>query len=502
MNGAPVITVSRVDKSYRIWADPASRLTSPLLEGCARVLPFGSWWRKRAAARYRDFQALQDVSFEVRKGEAVGIIGRNGSGKSTLLQIISGTLQPTVGFAKVNGRIAALLELGSGFNPEFSGRENVYLNGAVLGLTRAQMDERFADIAAFANIGEFIDQPVRTYSSGMVVRLAFAVAAHVNPDILIVDEALSVGDARFQLKCARAIDAFIKRGVTLLFVSHDASMIKRLCNRAVLLEKGRILYSGIPNDVVNLYSKLLADGGSAESIAGDIAALQMNHGGGRLFPTAILPETTPEAPASPPPVCSDEATRLKLRIKSLEAVLAGHPESAHLSRRLEALWESERRSAANHSGEFSYGSASGRILAVGLFDQEGLPRAWCTSGEPIRIRMEVESQEFIPEPIFAITIKSSAGVEIYGTNTLFSKQHSPPIKAGQRREISFEFAFDVMPANYFISAGFTHFVGDELVVVHRRYDVLQVEVHGTDHSFGIANLHAKIIQRDLPLIPA
>lgn len=502
MSGDNVITVNEVGKAYRIWADPASRLISPLLDFCGRCLPAGAWWRKRAAARYHDFHALHGISLTISKGEAVGIIGRNGSGKSTLLQIISGTMQPSTGTVSIQGRIAALLELGSGFNPEFSGRENVYLNGAVLGLSRQEMDRRFADIAAFADIGDFIEQPVRTYSSGMVVRLAFAVAANVDPDILIVDEALSVGDARFQLKCARTIDTFIQRGVTLLFVSHDASMIKRLCNRAVLLDKGRILYSGIPNDVVNLYSKLIADAGSAESIAGDIAALQVSSSGGRPASAAVTSEAAPETSAPPPPVGDDEVTRLKLRIKSLEAVLACHPESTLLSRRLEALWDSERRSGANLGGEFAYGGTTGRIHAVGLFDQEGLPRAWCTSGEPIRIRMEVESQDFIPEPIFAITIKSSAGVEIYGTNTLFSKQHSPSIEAGQRREIFFEFTFDVMPGNYFISAGFTHFVGDELVIVHRRYDVLQVAVHGTDHSFGIANLHAKITQRDLPPIPA
>lgn len=497
-----VITVNAVGKAYRIWADPASRLISPLLEFCGRCLPAGDWWRKRAAARYQDFHALHGISLTIGKGEAVGIIGRNGSGKSTLLQIISGTMQPSTGTVAIRGRIAALLELGSGFNPEFSGRENVYLNGAVLGLSRQEMDRRFADIAAFADIGDFIEQPVRTYSSGMVVRLAFAVAANVDPDILIVDEALSVGDARFQLKCARAIDAFIQRGVTLLFVSHDASMIKRLCNRAVLLDKGRILYGGVPNDVVNLYSKLMADGGSAESIAGDIAALQQNAGAGRMGAAPAAAEATPEPAAPTAPAGEDETTRLKLRIKTLEAVLASHADSAQLSRRLEALWNSERRTAVNAGGEFSYGGTTGRIHDVGLLDQEGLPRTWCASGESIRIRMEVESNEFIPEPIFAITIKSSAGVEIYGTNTLFSKQPSPPIQAGQRREIVFAFAFDVMPGIYFVSAGFTHFVGDELVVVHRRYDVLQVEVHGTDHSFGIANLHARITQRDLSPLPA
>ncbi len=216
-----VIEAKDLSKVYRIWSDPAARLKYPLLRTVANLLPEKLRPRQFSATLsqtkyYRDFYALHGLSLTIRRGEAVGIIGRNGSGKSTLLQMIAGTLTPTAGTIQTHGRIAALLELGSGFNPEFTGRENVYLNAAVLGLTKPQIDERYDAIAAFAEIGDFIDQPVRTYSSGMVVRLAFAVAAHVDPEILIVDEALGVGDARFQLKCARAIDRFIENGVTLL----------------------------------------------------------------------------------------------------------------------------------------------------------------------------------------------------------------------------------------------------------------------------------------------
>ena len=278
MSTEPIISVCNVSKVYPIWENPANRLYSPLWRAGAKLMsPHTGWhsaFSRRAKRGYRDFFAIRDLSLKVRKGESVGIIGRNGSGKSTLLQIIAGTLQPTVGSVKVTGRVAALLELGSGFNPDFTGKENVYLNAAVLGLSRPEIEARYEAIAAFAEIGEFIDEPVRTYSSGMVVRLAFAVAAHVDPDILIVDEALSVGDARFQLKCARAIDRFIAQGVTLLFVSHDSSMVKRLCQRAILLEHGGVVYAGKPNDVVNLYSKLLADGGSVDALTADIAALQ------------------------------------------------------------------------------------------------------------------------------------------------------------------------------------------------------------------------------------
>lgn len=255
------ISVQGVSKAYRIWNSPASRLLSPAWKAVGDLLPKDSSAAKKlhakASSHYRDFWALRDISFEVKRGESVGIIGRNGSGKSTLLQIIAGTLQPTTGSAKINGRVAALLELGSGFNPEFTGRENVYLNGAVLGLSRAEVDARFADIAAFADIGDFIDQPVKTYSSGMMMRLAFSVAIAVRPDILIVDEALSVGDAAFQRKCFRRIEELRERGCTFLFVSHDLNAITNLCSQALFLNGGTPVFFGDANDCGNRYQQLI-----------------------------------------------------------------------------------------------------------------------------------------------------------------------------------------------------------------------------------------------------
>lgn len=206
---------------------------------------------------YKEFWALKDVSFEVKKGETVGIIGRNGSGKSTLLQMICGTLSPTGGSVETRGRIAALLELGSGFNPEFTGRKNVYMNAAVLGLSPEEVDARFDDIAACADIGQFIEQPVKTYSSGMVVRLAFAVAINVEPEILIVDEALSVGDELFQRKCFSRIETIKNNGATILFVSHSGGTIVELCDRAVLMDSGEKLAVGVPKQIVGHYQKLL-----------------------------------------------------------------------------------------------------------------------------------------------------------------------------------------------------------------------------------------------------
>ena len=260
------ITVEGASKVYRIWKSPEARLWASLWGTVAQLLPSASRIHRYAAARsqacHHDFEALADVSFSVARGESVAIVGRNGSGKSTLLQIIAGTLRPTSGTVSVRGRVAALLELGAGFNTDFTGRENVYLNGSMLGLTRAEIDAKFDQIAAFADIDDFIDQPVRTYSTGMQMRLAFAVAAHVDADVLIVDEALSVGDARFQLKCAKTIDNLVAQGKTLLFVSHDFSAVKRLCKRAILLERGRLIMDDEPNPVVNHYTKLLAEADS------------------------------------------------------------------------------------------------------------------------------------------------------------------------------------------------------------------------------------------------
>jgi lipopolysaccharide transport system ATP-binding protein len=273
MSADAVISVRNVSKAYRIWDTPAARLTSALQEGLAAVLPSQSsparLLRERSARHYKDFHALRDISFEIGKGESAGIIGRNGSGKSTLLQIIAGTLQPTEGTVKVKGKVAALLELGSGFNPEFTGEENVFLYATVLGLTRSEIEQKFDQIAAFADIGSFIHQPVLTYSSGMMVRLAFAVSVCLKPDILIVDEALSVGDVFFQQKCFKRIHELIESGTSLLFVSHDTAAVQNLCDHAILLKEGRQVFTGAPEEAVSRYFAL-----SSATAHEDVAANQ------------------------------------------------------------------------------------------------------------------------------------------------------------------------------------------------------------------------------------
>lgn len=236
-----VLSVRNVSKCFEMYEKPVHRLYQTLFAGHKKF--------------YKEFWALRDISFEVRRGECVGIIGRNGAGKSTLLQIITGTLAPTTGEVKMKGRVAALLELGSGFNPEFTGRENVYLNGSILGLTKAEIDARYDEILAFADIGEFIDQPVKTYSSGMMVRLAFSVQVMVDPDILIVDEALAVGDAAFQRKCFARLQDLIRSGTTLFLVTHDISTVRSICSRVVYLKGGQIVMIGEAKRVSGLYMR-------------------------------------------------------------------------------------------------------------------------------------------------------------------------------------------------------------------------------------------------------
>ncbi|MBI5184934.1 MAG: ABC transporter ATP-binding protein [Nitrospinae bacterium] len=269
------ISVRNVSRSYMLFNRPQDRLKHAI-------------WRGRKKF-YHDFWALKNVSFDVKKGESVGIIGRNGSGKSTLLQIITGILPPTEGEVLIRGRVVALLELGSGFNPDFTGRENIYLNGKIVGLSEKEMDERYEDIIAFADIGEFIDQPVKTYSSGMVVRLAFSVLAHVDPDVLIIDEALAVGDLAFQLKCTVHIKKLIDKGATLLFVSHDSYAVKNLCKRALWLHEGTSRFFGNSFEAVARYQDFLRelDSNKPTESDGNKEAENPGQGGGLNSGSAI-----------------------------------------------------------------------------------------------------------------------------------------------------------------------------------------------------------------------
>lgn len=454
-----IITVKGVSKCYRIWETPESRLRAPFLQAVARALPTNGETAQRLLSKaescYRDFYALKDVSFRVRKGESVGIIGRNGSGKSTLLQIIAGTLRPTAGEVSVKGRVAALLELGSGFNPDFTGRENVHLNATILGLTAKEIEEKFAEIVAYSGIEEFIDQPVRTYSSGMTLRLAFAVCVHVDADIIIIDEALAVGDARFAFKCHATLDQKLAEGCTIIFVSHDTNSVKRLCQKAILLERGEALVQGSPNDVVNLYTKLITSPHGLESVRPDILAYN---------------EEQQKDPSAPSPLTA----------------VAAEPSNTEIDSERLALLSEERTHQQISDKEYAYGGELGRISAVVVADQQDKPRLSFLTGATLRLVMVCEALTNISEPIYALTLKNLRGEEVYGTNSYFQGQVTAAVPQGGRVEVVFDLQLNVLPGVYFLSVGWVRLENAEVKVVHRRYDVIRFDVMPVDKSFGIA----------------
>jgi ABC-type polysaccharide/polyol phosphate transport system ATPase subunit len=359
------LSVERVSKQYRIYARPGDRLAESLTRGRLK--------------RHREFWALREVSFEVEAGTTTGVIGPNGCGKSTLLQIIAGTLEPTAGSVWREGRVAALLELGAGFDPEFTGTENVYMNAALMGLSRRETDRLFPDIERFAEIGQFMSQPVKTYSSGMFVRLAFAVASNVEPDILIIDEALAVGDAVFQHRCLRRIKEIQERGSTVLFVSHDAAAVRALCSRAILLGSGRVLNDGPPSEVLNHYQKIVMEREQAyeEEEAKSEEAGEDEAGGGE----ALTP----------------------LRY------------------------------------DYRHGDGTAEIVGAELLDASRRQAGVVESGAPLTLRVRARFNRDADDAVVGFLVNDSRGVHAYGTNTKEQQIDLGGLRRGEVIEVSFAF---------------------------------------------------------------
>ena len=387
------IACDGISKCYQVYVRPEDRLKQSLLPRVQRVS------RQPVRRYYNEFWALRDVGFHVARGETVGIIGRNGSGKSTLLQIVCGTLAPTAGSVEVNGRVAALLELGSGFNPEFTGRENVFLNGVVLGLTREQIRERFDDIALFADIGDFMDQPVKTYSSGMGVRLAFAVIAHVDADILVIDEALAVGDAVFTQKCMRFLRTFRRTG-TVLFVSHDAASILSLCDRAIWIDGGVVRMQGSAQDVSNAYMEY-----TAQEVYGDtlkLRAIKTSRG-------EVLENLEP-APADDAAVDSSTSVQIFDNIAQSDG------------------WESGQACIESVSIEDALGNA------LGVFK----------GGERVRVRIRARSDSPLRSPILGFFVKDKLGQALFGEHT-YTYRPKMATSHGDLLEAVFAFRLPLLP---------------------------------------------------------
>ena len=417
MENKKVIQVKNLTKMYKLYDKPSDRLKEAL-----------GLTRKKL---YKEHYALRDVNFGIQEGECVGIIGTNGSGKSTILKIITGVLTPTQGEVKVDGRISALLELGAGFNMEYSGLENVYLNGTMIGFSKEEIDARLDDILEFADIGDFIHQPVKTYSSGMFVRLAFAVAINIDPEILVVDEALSVGDVFFQAKCYHKFEEFKKQGKTILFVSHDLSSVSKYCDRVILLNKGVKLDEGSPKQMVDLYKQLLVGQDPVKQQEAD-----------KEKKAAVQSEGTGNFQANP--------------------------------------------------NMLEYGNRMAEIIHFEVLDDRGMLSNTIEKGTEFKIRMKVHFNEDIQEPIMAYTFKNIKGTEITGTNTMFEKAQVARSGAGDECTVTFTQNMDLQGGEYLLSFGCTGYKDGDFTVFHRLYDACNITVVSSKNTVGFYDMNSRI----------
>lgn len=435
-----VIRVQAVTKRYFLYARPEDRLKQSIVPRLQRLIG------QPQTKYYRDFTAINEISFEVKRGETVGIIGRNGSGKSTLLQIMCGTLQPTSGTVEVQGRVAALLELGAGFNADYTGRENVYLCATILGLSRSEIERRFAAIAAFADIGAFIDQPVKTYSSGMYVRLAFATAINLDPEILVLDETLAVGDEAFQRKCYARIEDIQARGGTIVLVSHAPQTVVQLCARALLIDGGELLLEGPPKLVIGHYQRLLnASAETTPDVRARIRRLQSKETAA-AFATPLVPsEIGPNAAPT---------EWLDLALASQSAV--------------------------------SYENAGARISDVRIADTGGRTVNVLRSGNDYVLSYRVEFERDAQEVAFGFLFRTTAGLDLAGVGTSLTRRHRlGQVRRGDVAVASFRFKCSLLPGTYFVTAGASAVLEGERRFLHRVLDAMPFRVIAEDAGIAV-----------------
>ena len=424
-----VVQVEHVNKTYNTYKKESDRFLEAI-SFSHRVL-------------HKQFTALEDVDFELEKGECLGIIGTNGSGKSTLLKIITGVLQPTRGRVNVQGKVSALLELGAGFNGDYTGIENIILNGRIMGYSEEEMQQRIPQIAEFAEIGDFINQPVKIYSSGMFARLAFAVAINVNPDVLIIDEALSVGDIFFQTKCYRKFDEFMQMGKTILFVSHDLSSVIKYCSRCLLLHKGKQIALGDCKKVVDIYRKILVDQ-------------------------------------------YDEAN-------GLASVSEGQPETTSMQDGMDpgqrAVWKNAVLQNPNY---VEYGDEDIRMEDFGIINEAGEVSSILMKGSEYTVAIRFHCNKRVDNPIFAFTIKDPKGTELCGTNTMLEGKTLEHTEEGMSGVVRFRQKMRLQGGQYFLSLGCTSYRNDELVVHHRLYDICHIQVVSDYNTIGVYDVESEV----------
>ncbi len=434
------ISVKDVTKVYRLYDRPIDRLKESLSVS--------------HKSYHKDFFALNTISFAVEKGQTVGIIGTNGSGKSTILKIITGVLTPTSGQVEVKGKISALLELGAGFNMDYTGIENIYMNGTMMGYSKKEMDEKLQEILDFAEIGDFVYQPVKTYSSGMFVRLAFALAINVEPEILIVDEALSVGDVFFQAKCYRRMEEIRKSGTTILMVTHDMGSIIKYCDKVVLLNKGEFIAEGSAGQMVDMYKKILA--GKLDSL---MEELQQER-------ETVLNEVSQGA------------------AEEEEIPMSDFSAGIHDGLMKEQITINENRT--------EYGDGRAEIYDLGLFDQRGNLTNLLLKGEMFTIREHIRFHASIESPIFTYTIKDKKGTELSGTNTMYEGTEIMPVKDGDEYKVEFKQKMTLQGGEYLLSMSCTGFEQGEHVVYHRLYDVANITVISNKNTVGIYDMESQV----------
>ena len=435
-----VIDVKNVTKIYRLYDKPIDRLKETLSLSHKSL--------------HRDFYALKGVSFAVEKGQSVGIIGTNGSGKSTMLKIITGVLTQTDGEVHVSGTISALLELGAGFNMDYTGIENIYMNGTMMGFSKEQMDKKLPEILEFADIGDFVNQPVKSYSSGMFVRLAFALAINVEPEILIVDEALSVGDVFFQAKCYHRMDELRAKGTTILMVTHDMGSVMKYCDKVVLLNKGEKIAEGVPGEMVDLYKKILA--GQYDQLK-DALAETIDKQKKKAEEHSALYEATVEQNN-------------------------GQSAESHLMR--------EQMTVNPNVNE--YGDGRAEIYDFGILDEKGKLTNLILKGEDFSIRERVRFHDKIESPIFTYTIRDKRGTDLTGTNTMFEGVDVKPVNAGDSYEVTFRQHMNLQGGEYLISMSCTGFEQGEHTVYHRLYDLLNLTVISNKNTVGVYDMESKV----------
>lgn len=446
------ISVKDVTKVYRLYEKPIDRLKESMSISHKNY--------------HRDFYALNGLSFQVKKGETVGIIGTNGSGKSTILKIITGVLTPTTGEVGVNGKISALLELGAGFNMDYTGIENIYMNGTMMGYTKKEMDAKLQDILDFAEIGDFVYQPVKTYSSGMFVRLAFALAINVDPEILIVDEALSVGDVFFQAKCYRRMEEIRQNGTTILMVTHDMGSIIKYCDKVVLLNRGEFVSEGAPGHMVDLYKKILA--GQMESLKAELAK------------EAGRPDGAGDGSQG-----ADQERQV--RISGFSG--SGVPGNIEQESVREGLMKDQLTINFDRT---EYGDGRAEIYDLGLFDERGSITNLLLKGEMFTIKECIRFHADIQAPIFTYTIKDKKGSDLTGTNTMFEGTDIKPVKRGDRYEVEFGQKMTLQGGEYLLSMSCTGFEQGEHVVYHRLYNVTNITVISNKNTVGVYDMESRI----------